>query len=616
MIRVRMIYNKILTGKQGFHLALLSVITIAAFVANIAGILLGLSVITPLLFYLPIIIAAFWFPKRGVLFAVVVGILQVGLVYTYASQTIPDLTYAVTTASFYILVAIAVVISSLSGDVKDKEARYHGIFDHSETGFFLVRNSSENFIIEEVNRRGADMVRQIPDDLVGKSLADLWADIPAREYLLSQLSSNTPVINSESVIGGPENRKIPVLISASRLPGAHTILTLTDISERKIHEEEIKAKNRQLQTINEIIGCATSASTVKDLFCTTMMKTMEFLSFESAGIYINSKEPARMEEYYQIDSASLFSRITHDSGEQSAGWNRAIHQYELYIPTNTDDLPFRYSGIVVPLVTDSYRIGVMYFATERVLDFNPEDVRVLESIGKEIGTAIVKLHLSEELVDANQTANLYLDILMHDINNANLASLWYGDLLTEMVEGEARNISVKMIEGIQKSREIIRNLETIRKIQERKNELKEVDLDRVIRSEINHFPDADIEYEGDSSTVYGDDLLGEIFTNLIGNSLKFGGPATHIKIMATEKTDEGSVLVQVEDNGPGIPDELKKVIFYRFQRNHITSSGKGLGLYIVKTLIERYGGEIWVEDSHQGIHEQGVRFSFTLKKST
>jgi PAS domain-containing protein len=177
-----MIYNKILTGKQGFHLALLSVITIAAFVANIAGILLGLSVITPLLFYLPIIIAAFWFPKRGVLFAVVVGILQVGLVYTYASQTIPDLTYAVTTASFYILVAIAVVISSLSGDVKDKEARYHGIFDHSETGFFLVRNSSENFIIEEVNRRGADMVRQIPDDLVGKSLADLWADIPAREY--------------------------------------------------------------------------------------------------------------------------------------------------------------------------------------------------------------------------------------------------------------------------------------------------------------------------------------------------------------------------------------------------------------------------------------------------
>jgi PAS domain S-box-containing protein len=608
-------YNEILTGKQGFHLAVLSVITVVAFIANIAGILLGLSVITPLLFYFPIIIAAFWFPKRGVIFAVAVGILQVGLVYLYASQTIPDLTYAVTTASFYILVAIAVVISSLSGDVKDKEARYHGIFDHSETGFFLVRNNTRTFLIEEVNRRGAEMVGQIPDDLVGKSLADLWTDIPERDHLLSQLSSNIPVINFESVIGGRENRQIPVLISASRLPGAYTILTLTDISERKIHEEEIKAKNRQLQTINEIIGSATTASTVKDLFCTTLMKTMEFLSFESAGIYVKSKDPAWLEEYYQIDKSSLFSRITYDQGEQSTGWNRAIHQYDLHISRSPDNTPFQYSGIIIPLVTDSHRIGVMYFATERVFDFNPEDIRVLESIGKEIGTAVLKLHLSEELVDANQTANLYLDILMHDINNANLASLWYGDLLTEMVEGEARNISVKMIEGIQKSREIIRNLETIRKIQERKNELKEVDLERVIRAEISHFPDADITYEGNRYTVYGDDLLGEIFTNLIGNSLKFGGPLTQIKIGVLEKTNAESILVQVEDNGPGIPDELKKVIFYRFQRNNITSSGKGLGLYIVKTLIERYGGQIWVEDSEPGIHEQGVRFCFTLKRS-
>ncbi len=611
-----MTYNEILTGKQRFHLVLLSVITIIAFVANIAGILLGLSVITPLLFYLPIIIAAFWFPKRGVLFAVAVGILQVGLVYLYASQTIPDLTYAVTTASFYILVAIAVVISSLSGDLRDKEARYHGIFDHSETGFFLVRNSVNNFLIEEVNRRGADMAGLIPDDLVGKSLADLWTDIPARDHLISELSANTPVINFESVIGGRDNRQVPVLISASRLPGSHTILTLTDISMRKIHEEEIKAKNRQFQTINEIIGCATTAPTVRDLFCTTLVKTMEFLSFESAGIYVKSKEPARLEEYYQIDNNSLFSRITHDPGKRSAGWNRAIHQYELYISGSPDELPFCYSGIVIPLITESHKIGVMYFATERIFEFNPEDIRVLESIGKEIGTAVLKLHLSEELVDANQTANLYLDILMHDINNANLASLWYGDLLTEMVEGEARNISVKMIEGIQKSREIIRNLETIRKIQERKNELKEVDLDQVIRAEITHFPDAEIEYEGNSYTVYGDDLLGEIFTNLIGNSLKFGGPSTHIKIRVLEKTDAGSILVQVEDNGPGIPDELKKVIFYRFQRNNITSSGKGLGLYIVKTLIERYGGEIWVEDPEPGIHVRGVRFCFTLRKST
>jgi len=64
----------------------------------------------------------------------------------------------------------------------------------------------------------------------------------------------------------------------------------------------------------------------------------------------------------------------------------------------------------------------------------------------------------------------------------------------------------------------------------------------------------------------------------------------------------------VEDNGPGIPDILKARIFNRFERGDTKAHGKGLGLYIVRSLIEDYHGRVWVEDRVPGDHAKGARF--------
>ena len=204
---------------------------------------------------------------------------------------------------------------------------------------------------------------------------------------------------------------------------------------------------------------------------------------------------------------------------------------------------------------------------------------------------------------------------MHDINNANLASLGYGELLTEMLSGKEKEMAVKMIEGVMKSREVIRNLDTIRHIQEKKAELKPVNLDNLIKSEIRHYPGARIQYEDSCCSILADDLLGEVMTNLIGNSVKFGGNGVEVHIKS-EPMPDGLVRVSISDNGPGIPDALKSVIFNRFQTGKEKDSGKGLGLYITKTLVERYGGNIIVEDRIPGRYEEGTVISFTLKKAS
>jgi signal transduction histidine kinase len=68
--------------------------------------------------------------------------------------------------------------------------------------------------------------------------------------------------------------------------------------------------------------------------------------------------------------------------------------------------------------------------------------------------------------------------------------------------------------------------------------------------------------------------------------------------------------VMVEDNGPGIPDDSKERIFNRM---HLGSArGMGLGLYLVKSLVDSYGGKVWAEDRIMGDHTQGARFVVML----
>ncbi len=219
-----------------------------------------------------------------------------------------------------------------------------------------------------------------------------------------------------------------------------------------------------------------------------------------------------------------------------------------------------------------------------------------------------------DLQESTERANLYLDVLTHDINNmTNTASL-YADLLLEELDGEPREYTEKMQRSLRKSTQIIKNVNTIRQIHEEETALVPVALDEVIQAEIGHHPDIRIRCVGTSATVLADGLLSEIFTNLIGNAAKFGGPDVEIAIRVEENGDEARVTV--EDTGPGIPDAMKGQLFSRFTRGDGEKSGRGLGLYICRMLVERYGGRIWVEDRVPGHPERGAAIRFTLRKAT
>jgi two-component system sensor histidine kinase KdpD len=605
-------------ASQYFKLLVIIITTLGAIIFDLFGQMHGVSIFAPLLFFLPIIIAAYWYPQKGVLYAVGMGILQLLLVTQYGvSDDLAPLTYATATASFYVLVAVGVVVSALSANLKEQEARYYAVFDHSQAGIILIREAEQKILIEEVNRRGGEILGYLPADLAGSKLERIWNDPDNLRILIKQVEKSVNATDIESQFLTREGSLLPVLMSAARLPVNRLVITFMDITQRKKAEEDIKRRNKQLTTVNQVITITSTACSVQDLMKRSFEKIQDLFLIDSGAIYLLDAERQHLVSTYtaspQPDQTPLPGKIEVKENPFHDVITNGRAVYGMY-PGNTGvDPGIAHMSAAIPVTCEAQVIGVLYLVSQNNQAFGDNDRSVLESIGREIGCTLKKLRLSEELIDANRKANLYLDILVHDINNANLASLGYGDLLAEMVIGRAKEMAMKMIEGVQKSREIIRNLETIRHIQEKKTDIKPINLNTVINQEIRHFPTAHIDYQGIDTMVLADDLIGETLTNLIGNSVKFGGPGVHITVIVRDLPD-GNVEVTIQDNGPGVPDELKPVIFNRFQKGYTKGSGKGLGLYIAKTLLERYGGHIWIEDRFPGDYTRGAAIKFTLRK--
>jgi PAS domain S-box-containing protein len=113
-------------------------------------------------------------------------------------------------------------------------------------------------------------------------------------------------------------------------------------------------------------------------------------------------------------------------------------------------------------------------------------------------------------------------------------------------------------------------------------------------------------------TIIGDEeRLGQVFTNLIGNAIKFTPENGAITIKL--EVDSNLIHVEIIDTGPGIPPEERQKIFDKFYQmsdfRTRQQGGSGLGLSIVKSIVEAHGGKVWVDD---GIGGKGSNFQFTL----
>jgi two-component system sensor kinase FixL len=118
-----------------------------------------------------------------------------------------------------------------------------------------------------------------------------------------------------------------------------------------------------------------------------------------------------------------------------------------------------------------------------------------------------------------------------------------------------------------------------------------------------------LKIDDDLPPAHADRLqIRQVVVNLIKNAIEATAdvPSAMIWVSAT-KRDDSMLLVQVRDNGPGLPDQSGRSLFDPFFSSK--PKGMGLGLSICQTIIDAHGGKIWAESVKSG----GALFSFTLK---
>jgi signal transduction histidine kinase len=221
-----------------------------------------------------------------------------------------------------------------------------------------------------------------------------------------------------------------------------------------------------------------------------------------------------------------------------------------------------------------------------------------------------------ELEELNRKANLYLDIYLdaisYEILNTTMGLRGYAELFRDSTDEKGRPFADKVIRLAEKSGDVIRNIETISRIYKNPPELQPVDIASIIKREMGSRTGAAIVMDHCNRKVLANEMLGVVFDNIFSNSIKFGGEGTAISVTARDLPD-GMVEISVTDTGPGIPDQMKPHVFDRFMQDTRKRGSYGLGLHIVKMLIESYGGSVQAGDRIPQDPGSGAAIRFTLR---
>ncbi len=189
----------------------------------------------------------------------------------------------------------------------------------------------------------------------------------------------------------------------------------------------------------------------------------------------------------------------------------------------------------------------------------------------------------------------------HDIRNDLQLVLSYVELLGEHVDDEGRSYVETAIESARDAVELTKTARDLAEVMlQAETDPEPVPLRPSIESQLetvrSTYDDVAITVEDQIPrvNVVATEMLDSVFRNILKNAVQHNDEGTtEISVRTTVQDDH--VVVRIADNGPGVPDDRKTAIFGKGQKG-LESDGTGIGLYLVHTLVDTYGGDVWVED--------------------
>ncbi len=275
-------------------------------------------------------------------------------------------------------------------------------------------------------------------------------------------------------------------------------------------------------------------------------------------------------------------------------------------------------------------------------DLSKVKAHLKEEIGKriqlenELNVALDELNLSnteyisaikkiegykDNLSKAYNRAEFYKDLFSHDINNI-LQGILSGMQLceAEIDDGTEMQKDIRIIiSQVLRGANLVLNIRKLSQLEEIEISLRRTEICNILINSIdfvkNSYRDKKININLDSVSkqlyIQTNELIRDVFENILYNAIKHNKnaiPEIEDKISKEQKLVENYIKLEFQDNGVGISDPRKEKIFQRGYGDNKSVQGMGLGLSLVKTIIEKCQGEIWVEDRVKGDYSKGSNF--------
>jgi len=282
----------------------------------------------------------------------------------------------------------------------------------------------------------------------------------------------------------------------------------------------------------------------------------------------------------------------------------------------------------VPVSLKGQPVGSIVLVRRKGTDqFGIAEDRLLSAVAHQLGLTLERLRLQREAMEAellrrtDELRTALINAVSHDLRTP-LASIIAsaGSLLQEDVrwkEADRREFTQAIVEAAERLNRLVGNLLDLSRIEAGSIQPEKGWYDlgslvnevagRLRRLAASH--DLVLDVPDDLPPAQFDYVeIDQVLTNLIENAVKYTPSASEIRVSV--RTGADTVLIEVADNGPGIPAAALPHLFKPFYRGpgDYRPRGSGLGLAVARGLVEAHGGCIWAENREEG----GARFVFTL----
>ena len=437
----------------------------------------------------------------------------------------------------------------------ESEERYRSLIRDSMDAIWY---STVDGKIADANDAAAKLLGLPVKSLIGMNILDFYVNPMDRLEFQKKVQKEGSIKEYEVKLKNKSGQHLSCLFTSSlwkdkkgNILGYRGIVH--DITKRKKIEETLRKSEEKYRLIID---------NTEDIVC--LMDLNGIITFMSKSIEINTGY--KDFELVGKNIKDLLSPKSYDEAKNRIGLRlkgaKDLPRYEVeIISKNNEIIPFELN--TSPIYVDEKLTSILIVARD-----------------------ITERKIAEDKIKSlNETIRIINKIMRHDILN----DLTVVMTACDIIQVDDERLKLKMEKAIKKSVSLIENMRELESALVSDEVLARKSLRSVAESVVKNYPDIGFNVTGDC-TVLCDEAIYSAIDNIVRNAV------VHGKTDRIDITIHDNCELRIADYGKGIPSDIKDKIFDEGESFGDTR-GSGLGLYIVKKVIERYGGEITVEDN-------------------